>query len=290
MGHGIAYMLASAGHNVRVFDNDENALESLHKRINIIVDLLSDDTNAIERITAVNEFSSAVEIADFVIEAAAENLAIKQSIVTELEACVAPDTIITSNTSALPITSIAAYAKHPKRIVGTHFWNPPYLVKLVEVTQAQESHINTIEKTITLLSDAGYHAVHVKKDIPGFIGNRLQHALKREAIALVANGVCDARTVDDVVKHGFGRRLAVMGPLEQTDLVGVDLTQSIHNTIMPDLDRTDISHPYLQELISQGHLGMKSGCGFRTWTEEEAASFRKNLNEFLLHQQNEQSS
>lgn len=284
MGHGIAFVLAAAGHEVQVFDRVDKQLASLPKRWQALVDLLGDDTDALSRLHVVDDLSQAVSDADFVIEAAAENLEIKQFIVAELEACVSPSTIITSNTSAIPITSIAAKAFRPERIVGTHFWNPPYLVKLVEVVQADYSSAEAINDTIQLLSAAGYHAVHVKKDIPGFIGNRLQHALKREAIALVANGVCDAKTVDDVVKHGFGRRMGVLGPLEQSDLVGLDLTQSIHDTLMPELDCTNVSHPYLRQRVADGHLGMATGEGFRTWTPEEAALLRQQLNEFLLEQ------
>jgi len=122
----------------------------------------------------------------------------------------------------------------------------------------------------------------VHRDIPGFISNRLQHALKREAIALVAAGVCDAETNDDVVKHGFGARLGVLGPLEQSDLVGLDLTKNIHDTLMPDLDVTPRTHPYLEALIDRGDLGMKTGKGFRHWTPDEAEAVRQQLRHALI--------
>ena len=117
---------------------------------------------------------------------------------------------------------------------------------------------------------AGRKPVHVRRDIPGFIGNRLQHALKREAIALVAAGVCDAETIDTVVKSGFGARMAVLGPLEQSDLVGLDLTLDISNVLVADLDRTAGPHPFLREKVKAGKLGMKTGEGFRRWTPEQA--------------------
>lgn len=286
MGHGIAHVLAAAGHPVKVFDRSAEALESLPGRLAKLCDLLRVDPAINDRITAHGNLAEAATGADFVIEAAAENLEIKQFIVAELEAVVEPSSIIASNTSALPITKIAARASNPERIVGTHFWNPPHLVKLVEVVQAEKTSLKTIKRTLALLSGAGHRAVHVRKDIPGFIGNRLQHALKREAIALVANGICDAETVDDVVKHGFGKRLAVLGPLEQSDLVGLPLTKAIHETLMPDLDRTDTVHPYLEQRIADGHIGMASGEGFRTWTEDEANGLRERLNNFLVAQAN----
>lgn len=282
MGHGIAYILAKAGHEVRVFDRSQEALESLNTRLCKIADLFGHDYSVVERITHHNLLTSAADGAEFVIEAAAENLEIKQFIVAELEAVIATDAIIASNTSALPITSIAAKAFKPDRVVGAHFWNPPHLVKLVEVIQAEQTSVKTVERTIGLLSDAGHHTVHVKKDVPGFIGNRLQHALKREAIAIVAAGICDAKTVDDVVKHGFGKRLAVLGPLEQSDLVGLNLTKQIHETLMPDIDRTNKPHPYLEERIKDGHLGLSTGEGFIKWTPEEAKALRDKLDDYLL--------
>lgn len=284
MGHGIGYVLARAGHHVQIFDTSKEALENLNERLVKIADLFGHDHDIIDKITGHATLKSAAQSAEFVIEAAAENLNIKQSIVAELEAVISDDTIISSNTSALPITAIAANALRPERIVGSHFWNPPHLVKLVEIIQADQTSDRTIVRMMALMSDAGHHAVHVKKDVPGFIGNRLQHALKREAIAIVAAGICDAKTLDDVVKHGFGKRMAVLGPLEQSDLVGLDLTMQIHETIMPDIDRTNEPHPYLKERVKDGHLGLSTGEGFRKWTVEEAQDLRDKLNTYLLAQ------
>ena len=149
-------------------------------------------------------------------------------------------------------------------MVGTHFWNPPHLVPLVEVIQNEWTSEETVRKTIDLLRDAGRQPVHVKKDIPGFVGNRLQHALKREAIALVAAGVCDAETIDTVVKSGFGARMAVLGPMEQSDLVGLDLTLDIQNVLVADLDRDTEPTQFLKDKVAAGKLGMRTGEGFRT--------------------------
>lgn len=289
MGHGIAHVLSSAGHNVRVFDRSAEALDKLPERLAAIDDLLGADGKESDRISACDDLSLAVDGVDFVIEAAAENLEIKRFIIAELEAFVTPEAIIATNTSAIPITEIAAKAHRPERVVGAHFWNPPHLVKLVEVVQAEMTSLETVQKTIALLEGAGHRAVHVQKDVPGFIGNRLQHALKREAIALVANGVCDAKTVDDVVKHGFGKRLAVLGPLEQSDLVGLSLTKAIHDTLMPDLDRTRTTHPYLEELVKNGDIGMASGQGFYSWTEESADAVRDRLTQFLAAASNSET-
>ncbi len=146
-------------------------------------------------------------------------------------------------------------------MVGTHFWNPPHLVPLVEVIQNDATSDETVRKTIDLLRDAGREPVHVKKDIPGFVGNRLQHALKREAIALVAAGVCDADTIDTVVKSGFGARMAVLGPMEQSDLVGLDLTLDIQNVLIADLDNSTEPTAFLKDKVASGKLGMRTGRG-----------------------------
>jgi 3-hydroxybutyryl-CoA dehydrogenase len=158
--------------------------------------------------------------------------------------------------------------------MGTHWWNPPYLVPLVEVIKTPHTESALAQQMFELLAAVGKTPAMVEKDVPGFIGNRLQHALWREAVALVADGVCDAQTVDTVVKASFGRRLPVLGPLENADLVGVDLTQAIHQTVLGDLNRDTGPNPYLQQLIDQGRLGMKTGEGFRTWTPEQQAELR----------------
>ncbi|MBX2838593.1 MAG: NAD(P)-binding domain-containing protein [Gammaproteobacteria bacterium] len=284
MGHAIAYTLASTGHTVSIFDRTAAALDSLPERLSAAAETLGHDAQYKDAIQICAQLRDAASEANLVIEAATEDLDIKQFIVAELEAIVSPDTIIASNTSALPITEIATKALHQDRILGTHFWNPPHLVKLVEVVQAKNTAPEVVQQTMQLLGDAGYEAVHVKKDIPGFIGNRLQHALKREAIALVADGVCDAETVDKVVKSGFGNRLSVLGPLEQSDLVGLNLTKAIHDTLMPDIDRTDSTHPYLEKLITEGKLGMSSGEGFYKWTPAKAEAVRARLRDFLKAQ------
>ena len=169
-------------------------------------------------------------------------------------------------------------------MIGTHFWNPPHLVPLVEVTQNEKTSDETVAKTMALLRDAGRNPVHVKKDIPGFVGNRLQHALKREAIALIAAGVCDADTIDEVVKSGFGARMAVLGPMEQTDLVGVDLTLDIQNVLMADLDRSTEPTQLIKDKVAAGKLGMRTGEGFRKWTPQIADAVRERLRNFLAEQ------
>jgi 3-hydroxybutyryl-CoA dehydrogenase len=288
MGHGIAYLLAAAGHRARVFEPSAEVRAALPQRLAAIADLLGDERAVLDRITAHDQLAPAARDAAFVFEAAPEKLPLKQQIFAELESLVAPDAILASNSSAIPTTEIARSLKVRERVVGTHFWNPPHLVPLVEVIQNEWTSAATVERTIALLRDAGKKPVHVLRDIPGFIGNRLQHALKREAIALIAAGACDAETLDTVVKEGFGARMAVLGPLEQSDLVGLDLTLDISTVLVEHLDRSAGPHPFLVEKVKAGKLGMRTGEGFRRWTPEQAEAVRERLGTFLAEQARKQ--
>lgn len=281
MGHGIAYIFARAGHRVRVYDPSLDALKSLPDRLLAIANLLGEDREASAGVEALSDMKAALAEASFVFEAASENIELKQDLFAQFETLTKPTCVLASNTSAIPLKVIGARMADRSRLVGAHFWNPPHLVPLVEVSQLGPENLAAVEKVIKLLAEAGRHPVHVKRDIPGLIGNRLQHALKREAIALVADGICEAEVIDDVVKLGFGKRMSVLGPLEQSDLVGVGLTEAIHQVLLPDLDRTPHVQDYVVELVRRGKLGMDAGEGFRKWSPEEAAEVRRRLSEFL---------
>ncbi|MET0925344.1 MAG: 3-hydroxyacyl-CoA dehydrogenase family protein [Xanthobacteraceae bacterium] len=274
MGHGIAQVFALAGHEVTIFDTVAASLDSAKARILANLKDLGDDQAAVERVRPCGELAEAVREADYVVEAVLEDLPLKQKLFVEIERHVRPDTILASNTSVIPITSIMEGLRDRSRALGTHWWNPPYLVPLVEVIGTQWTSPQAIDWTIALHKAAGKMPVHVKKDVPGFVGNRLQHALWREAIALVEHGICDAETVDAVIKASFGRRLAVLGPLENADLVGTDLTLAIHQTVLPDIERRGGPSPYLEKLVADGKLGMKAGEGFRRWTPEQQQALR----------------
>jgi 3-hydroxybutyryl-CoA dehydrogenase len=284
MGHGIAYLLAAARHEVAVFEPSAELRATLRQRLQAIVALLDDDPALIRRISAHDALAPAMQGATFIFEAAPEKLPLKQQIFAEIEKHVAPETILASNSSAIPSTEIGRHLKHRERVVGTHFWNPPHLVPLVEVIQNEKTSAETVRATMDLLRGAGKVPVHVRRDVPGFVGNRLQHAMKREAIALVASGVCDAETIDIVVREGFGARTAVLGPMEQSDLVGVDLTLDIAEVLYKHLDATPGPHPFLRDKIKAGKLGMKTGEGMRKWTPEQADAVRQRLSRFLAAQ------
>ena len=281
MGHGIAQVFALAGHGVTIYDSIVASLDTVKTRILTNLKDLGDDQKAVERVTPVSDLAQAVRDADYVVEAVLEDLPLKQKLFAEIESYVRPDTILASNTSVIPITRIMEGLKQRERALGTHWWNPPYLVPLVEVIETQWTSRPAIDFTMKLHAAAGKKPAHVKKDVPGFIGNRLQHALWREAVALVEHGICDAETVDTVIKSAFGRRLAVLGPLENADMVGTDLTLAIHRTVLPDIDSRPRPSPYLEKLVKDQKLGFKSGEGFRKWSPEKQAALRSKVLQHL---------
>jgi len=274
-------VFALAGHDVTIYDSIAASLDTVKMRILANLKDLGDDQKAVERVTPVSDLAQAVRDADYVVEAVLEDLPLKQKMFAEIESYVRPDTILASNTSVIPITRIMEGLKQRERALGTHWWNPPYLVPLVEVIETQWTSRSAIDFTMKLHAAAGKKPAHVKKDVPGFIGNRLQHALWREAVALVEHGICDAETVDTVIKSAFGRRLAVLGPLENADLVGTDLTLAIHRTVLPDIDSRPRPSPYLEKLVKDQKLGFKSGEGFRKWSPEQQAALRSKVLQHL---------
>jgi 3-hydroxybutyryl-CoA dehydrogenase len=281
MGHGIAQVFALAGHDVTITDALAQNLTTVKSRIAANLRDLGDDEGAVSRVTPCADLAEAVREADYVVEAVLEDLPLKQKLFADIERHIRPDTILASNTSVIPITAIMQGLNKRERALGTHWWNPPFLVPLVEVIETQWTSPQAIAWTLQLHEAAGKKPAHVKKDVPGFIGNRLQHALWREAISLVEHGICDAATVDAVIKASFGRRLAVLGPLENADLVGTDLALAIHNTVLPAIDSRPAASPYLEKLVAAGKLGFKSGEGFRKWSAEEQAALRTKVVQHL---------
>jgi len=282
MGCGIAQVFAGKKIQTVICDPTTEARNSAFDKIKNNLALLGQDESALGYLSVAANFSEVAEDADYVIEAVPEKLAIKQAIFSALVECTPKHCILASNTSVIPIREIAKGLEHCDRIIGTHWWNPPYLVPLVEVVQSDNSSEHIVEQMIDFLSWVGKKPIHVKKDITGFVANRMQHALWREAIALINDGVCDAETVDMAVKNSFGMRLPVLGPIENADLVGLDLTQDIHQVVLADLCNDKEPAGILQDKIDAGHLGMKAGQGFKHYTPEQSMKIKQNMIEHLL--------
>jgi 3-hydroxybutyryl-CoA dehydrogenase len=285
MGRGIAQVFAAAGHETALTDANEDALRAAPGQIAHSLAQMDKAPGAVlEKLHLHPSLEDAVSGAGLIIEAAPERIELKQRLFADIAAAAPRSAILASNTSVIPIARIGQ-ALDPQaraRLVGTHWWNPPHLVPLVEVVRAADTADQIFEDTFDILRAAGKCPVKVLKDVPGFIGNRLQHALWREAISLVQRGVCDARTIDQVVKQSFGMRLPVLGPMENADLVGLELTRDVHRILFPDLDGGDTPSPLLDELLDQGHLGMRTGKGLRDWAPGQADEVRERLARHLI--------
>ena len=274
MGVGIAQVFAVQGHRVTLMDVQEENLEHAPERIRSTLGLMSRNgvgsereiDPALARIRRTTKLAEAASDADVVIEAVFENLELKQQTFRELDSICHADTILATNTSVISVTEIGARSVRREKIVGTHFWNPPYLIPLVEVVRGEETSEHTMKAAFELLRKVGKHPVMVQKDVPGFVANRLQHALWREAISIVEKGIADAATVDECIKFGFGLRLPVLGPLENADMVGTDLILSIHSYILKHLENSPDPSPLLRDKVAKNQLGFKTGKGFQDWT------------------------
>lgn len=282
MGAGISQVFALAGFTVFVYEVNEQVRTSVVDRVRESLACAELDVAVADRIIITDDLSAAVADACFVTEAVGEKLELKREVFAGIAAAAPHDAILASNTSVIPISEIAAGSPAIDRIVGTHWWNPAPLIPLVEVVQATGTSVETVSRTMKLLAAIGKKPMHVRKEVPGFVGNRLQHALWREAIALVQEGVCDATTVDDVVKNSFGLRLAVLGPLENADLVGLDLTLDIHRVVVPALDCQGGPNPVLVDKVARGMLGCKTGEGFRRWSPADIAEMNNRLEGHLV--------
>ncbi len=220
--------------------------------------------------------------ADLVVEAVFEDMELKQRTFAQLEQICRKSCIFCTNSSVMSPSEISGMLAYRERFVGTHFWNPAHLIPLVEVIKSDATSDKTAKTVMDVLESVGKKPVLCKKDVPGFIANRLQHALWREAFYMVENGIADAKTVDDACKYGPGLRWPVMGPIENSDLVGIDLTYNIHKYILKALADNHEPSYLLQDMLSRGELGMKSGKGWQKWTPEEAAASSADLRSYLI--------
>lgn len=290
MGPGIAQVFAARGHSVRVQDVAEERLAPVVDRVRANLGKMADYALVeaacipaiLNRITVTRDMAAACAGADIVIEAITENLGLKQELFAELDRICSRDAILCSNTSVISITRIGERASHRERILGTHFYQPPFLVPLVEVVRTEFTAPRCMDLVFDLLRDAGKVPVRVQKDVPGFIANRMQHALWREAFALIDEGICDAETVDIAVRNSFGMRLPVLGPAANADMVGLDLTLAIHDYVLPYLNASPLPSTTLRAAVARNELGFKTGSGFLKWTEQSIAAAREQLATHLL--------
>lgn len=291
MGAGVAQVFAAAGHDVTLQDVYQDALDRAPGTIAANLTFLTENAlfaaggveAAVARVRTTTDLAAAADGADFVIECVFEDLTLKQDVFEQLDGACPPETILCTNTSVMSIAEIGARTRHKERVVGTHFWNPPYLIPLVEVVRTPQVDPAVVERTMEVLRRVGKHPIDCKKDVPGFVANRLQHALWREAISIVEHGIADAATVDESIRFGPGLRLPILAPMENADMVGLDLTLAIHDYILPHLEASGAPSPLLRGKVEAGELGFKTGSGFQEWSAENAEASRQRLVKYLVH-------
>jgi 3-hydroxybutyryl-CoA dehydrogenase len=290
MGHGIALDFALAGFEVNLHDLDGQRVLHATGRIQAVLQMLAaagtvppQDVGAVSaRIHGLTVLKEAVSDADLVVESVFEDLALKQTLFGELDGLCPPHTILASNTSSFPPTRLGGGTGRPEKVIVAHYFNPPYLLPLVEVVKGEATSEETASAVCTLLKQAGKKPVLLKKEAPGFIANRLQAALVREALAIVDRGIADPQDVDRVIQHGFGRRLAVAGVFEVLDLAGLDLMLAIASSLLPDLESSGQVPPWFRDKVERGEIGVRSGQGFYPWTSESAAARSRAMAQALL--------
>ncbi|MCG9130936.1 3-hydroxyacyl-CoA dehydrogenase family protein [Candidatus Poribacteria bacterium] len=292
MGHGIAQEFACAGYHVFMHDVTEEHLEiarvQIERNLTTLAEnsVISEDNIAptLQRIQTVTALPTVAENADFVVEAVTENLALKQHIFEELDAICPPHTILASNTTALMPSQIGLNVKRKDQILNTHYFNPPYLIPLVELIRSPDTSDETVAVTFDLLSGIGKTPAIIEKEALGFVGPRLQAALIREAFAIVEQGIASAETVDLVVRNSFGRRLSVAGPFEVFELAGWDLVLAAFEELYKDLNSSADINPLLRQMVESGKLGVKSQEGFYSWTDDKIQELRDRMNRALIQQ------
>ena len=290
MGHGIAQEFAFAGYQVHLHDVSQAQVDAGMERIrgNLEVFVENDlaKPNQIDETLNRVHGSDQLEVvggeADFVIEAVIENLPLKQEVFRQLDQICPPRTILASNTTAQMPSQIGMFTQRQDKILNTHYFNPPYLIPLVELIRSPNTSDETLQVAYDLMVKIGKTPAVIQKEVPGFVGPRLQAAVIREAFSIVERGIATAEDVDLVVRNSFGRRLSVAGPFQVFELAGWDLVLAAFEELYKDLNSSSEINPLLREMVETDKLGVKSGEGFYEWTPEGIEEIRDRMNQTLI--------
>ncbi len=290
MGNAISIVFAKQGdYKITLYDvaDKDDYMSPISDLLDTLIEgnvvTEADKKTALGNIEIEKDLKTAVAKADFVIECVPEIMDLKQNLFAEIEGYTKDTTILATNTSVMGVTEIFSKCTKKDRVVGAHFWNPGHLIPLVEVVRTVDTGDDAINATMELLNKCGKKPILCNKDVPGFIANRLQHALWREAFYMVEEGIADAKTVDEACKYGPGLRWPILGPMENSDMVGIDLSYNIHNYILKHLADNHEPSKNLKEMLDQGRNGFKTdGKGWQEFTQEEMANSRNNLQKHLI--------
>lgn len=282
MGGDIATVFAAHGWTVHVMSPSQKTREALPARI----------AAGLAKLGAPADYAAAVHChaelkaipwsgVDIVVEAATEDLPLKQKLFAEIEALARPDIPLASNTSNFPIGEIAKGLKHPQRVAGLHFFMPAHLVPLVEVVSSPLTDAAVAQSLLQLLKDLDKAPIWVRKDVPGFVGNRLQHAMLREALYLIADGVTDAEGIDTAVRQGFGFRFIACGPMMQKEMSGWDTNYLVGEALYPHLHTEQVPPKFLKDMVAKGRTGMKAKAGMWDWDDEKMRKEKSRIEKAL---------
>jgi len=286
MGHAIAQEFAVAGYEVMLCGRSEERLKLASDKIERSLKELAewevisenDIAPGLERLQTTTDLGEAGSTSDLIVEAIVEELEVKHELFSRLDTICPEDTIFASNTSSLLPSVLASVIQRPDRFLVAHYFNPPYLIPLVEIVRGKETSDETVDTVYNLMKTMGKSPIICQKEAPGFIANRLQLVLWREAFNIVQRGIASPKDVDLAVKNSFGRRLGMVGPFELYEYIdGYDLTLQCEKYMLPDMDTSNESYPLLLEKVEKGELGAKTGKGFYEWTPEFTEAWRKKV-------------
>ena len=278
MGPGIAATLARGGMTVTAFDTmaeqRQRAVDGIRMATGVLTSLGMPDRSGGVEIKMCDDLAQALEGADVVVESVPEKLEIKAQVFQQIDKLVGKNCIIASNTSGIPITKLQSGNSAPGRVVGMHWSNPPHVIPVIEVIAGDQTAKETVAWMCDAIKGLGLLPVVVKKDVPGFVENRILYALLREGVELVEQGVIDAEGLDTCVSWGIGYKLAVVGPMALLDMAGLDIYQAVGSYLNKDLcNRADVSG-YVTSRTASGKLGMKTGGGIYDYTPEQIDELR----------------
>ena len=291
MGHAIAQEFAAAGYEVTLCGRSEKRLEEARTKIKnslhqlALLELISEDDvePALSRLATTTDLETAGSSADLIVESIVEVLEAKEELFLKLDAVCPQYTIFASNTSSLLPSTLAATTQRRDKFLVAHYFNPPYLMPLIEIVRGQNTSDEVVDTVYSLYKDMGKRPIICQKEAQGFIANRLQLVLWREAFNIVQRGIATAQDVDRAVKDSFGRRLGMVGPFELYEYIdGYDLTLQCEKYILPDMDTSNQSYPLLRQMVEKGELGAKTGKGFYEWTPEFTEAWRKKIMKGLV--------
>lgn len=290
MGPGMSVVFASHGFDVRLADIKPDVLERAKATVEVVYKTLigggllsaADADAGRGRLRYTTDVREAVRGAGFVVEAIPERLGLKQQFFAEAEREVSPETILASNTSGIPITKLGEAVARPERVVGMHWSNPPHLIPVVEVIRGERTSQATVDATRRIVERVGMIPVVVRRDVPGFVENRILYAIMREALHLLEEGIASAEDIDTITRWGIGYKLAVIGPLELLDVAGLDIYDSVASYLNADLSRRADVSPLIKRKVEAGELGIKTGRGLFEYTPDGIAALMQRRMRLLL--------